>query len=83
MKELCISYKFHIVGFIKEDLSNLKRIETLKNLKITKREKKKKMEKLSFSQSILKRKEALWSNELILFEEALKLWIKIPEKMEK
>ena len=41
------------------------------------------MEKLSFSQSILKRKEALWCNELIFFEEALKLWIKMPEKMEK
>ena len=73
MKGLCICCKFHIAGLIKEDLSNLKRRETLKNLKITNREKKKKMEKLSFSQLILKRKEVLWSNELILLEEALKL----------
>lgn len=31
MKGLCISYKFHVVGFIKEDLCNLERIQTLKN----------------------------------------------------
>ena len=41
------------------------------------------MEKLSFSELILKRKEALWNNDLILFIEVLELCLKIPEKMRK
>lgn len=83
IKGLCRSCKFHLVGFLNENLNNFKRIETLKNLKLTKREKNKKTGKLFFSELTLKRKKMLWNNELILFEEVSKVCIKIPEKMKK
>lgn len=77
---MCISCKFYFLGFIQKDLNNLKITESLKFLKKTKREKNKKMEKLSFYKLILNIKEKLWTIELILYEEFLKLCIKIPKK---
>ena len=74
IKVLCISCKFHLVGFIKEDLYKFKKLN--RNIKTSQRkqkDKRKKIEKLFYSELILKGKEAF---DLVLFQEVLKIFYK-------
>ena len=79
IKVLCISCKFHLVGFIKEDLYKFKKLNrNIKTFQRKQKDKRKKVEKLFYSELILKGKEAL---DLILFQEVLKIFYKKhPEK---